>query len=93
MLTKCLKVEDPVRNLKQTFDILRKYQIKLNPENCALGVSSKKFLGFIVMKRDIKANSEKIKAILEIRSPQNVKEVQKLTGDTEQVASQVVRRV
>ncbi|XP_013629885.1 PREDICTED: uncharacterized protein LOC106335812 [Brassica oleracea var. oleracea] len=54
--------------------------MKLNPANCSFGVSSGKFLGYIVTHRDIKANPEQIRAIHLISSPRNVKEVQKLTG-------------
>ena len=54
--------------------------MKLNPSKCAFGVSSGKFLGFIVSQRGIKANPEKVKAILEMSSPRTTKEVQSLTG-------------
>ena len=54
--------------------------MKLNPNKCAFGVSSGKFLGFIVSHRGIEANPNKIQAILDIKPPQNIKEVQSLTG-------------
>ena len=54
--------------------------MKLNPSKCAFGVASGKFLGFMVSHRGIDANPEKIKAILDMKPPQNVKEVQYLTG-------------
>ncbi|XP_058215770.1 uncharacterized protein LOC131326879 [Rhododendron vialii] len=54
--------------------------MKLNSTKCAFGISSGKFLGFMVSQRGIEANPEKIQAILAMRSPQNIKEVQKLTG-------------
>ena len=54
--------------------------MKLNPSKCVFGVSSGKFLGFMVSQRGIEANSEKVKAILEMSSPKTVKEVQSLTG-------------
>ena len=54
--------------------------MKLNPSKCAFGVSSGKFLGFMVSQRGIKANPEKVKAILKMSSPKTVKEVQSLTG-------------
>ena len=54
--------------------------MKLNPSKCALGVSSGKFLRFIVSQRGIEANPEKVRAILEMSSPKMVKEVQSLTG-------------
>ena len=50
--------------------------MKLNPNKCAFGVASGKFLGFMVSHRGIETNLEKIKAILDMKPPQNVKEVQ-----------------
>ena len=54
--------------------------MKLNPSKCAFGVSSGKFLGFMVSHRGIEANPNKIQAILDMKPPQNIKEVQSLTG-------------
>ena len=47
-ITKSKESKDHVKHLKETFELLRKYQIKLNPEKCAFGVSTGKFLGFLV---------------------------------------------
>uniref|UniRef100_A0A2N9ELT3 RNase H type-1 domain-containing protein n=1 Tax=Fagus sylvatica TaxID=28930 RepID=A0A2N9ELT3_FAGSY len=63
----------------KTFQSLRSYNMKLNPGKCAFGVSSGKFLDFIVSQRGIEANSDKIKAILEMSPSKTVKEVQSLT--------------
>ena len=54
--------------------------MKLNLSKCAFGVSSGKFLGFMVSHRGIKANPDKIQAILGMEPPKNIKEVQSLTG-------------
>lgn len=35
-------------DLRETFDTLRKYYIRLNPTKCVFGVSLSKFLGFMV---------------------------------------------
>lgn len=35
-------------DLRETFDILRQYQMKLNPAKCPFGVGSENFLGFMV---------------------------------------------
>ena len=67
-------------DLQETFNTLRQYSTKLNPSKCAFGVASGKFLGFMVSYRGIEANPEKIKAILYMKPPQNIKEVQSLTG-------------
>jgi len=49
--------------------------MRLNPTKCAFGVSSRKFLGFMISQRGTEANPKKVKAILEMTSPRNVKEV------------------
>ena len=54
--------------------------MKLNPAKCAFGVSVGKFLGFIVNNRGIEANLYKIKVVLDMSSPSNIKEVQRLIG-------------
>ena len=66
MLVKSLGEEKHLDDLQETFDILRQYNIKLNPSKCAFGVSSGKFLGFMVSYRGIEANPDKIQAILDI---------------------------
>lgn len=53
--------------------------MKLNSLKCAFGVSSNKFLGFMVSSRGIEANPEKIKALIEMEPLKKPKEVQKLT--------------
>ena len=49
--------------------------MKLNPGKCAFGVTAGKFLRFIVSQRGIEANPDKIRAIMEMAPPRNVKEV------------------
>jgi len=45
MLVKSRKTISHLADLEETFNTLRKYQMKLNPAKCAFGVSSGKFLG------------------------------------------------
>ena len=79
MLVKSKEELAHLGDLKETFAILRQYQMKLNPSKCVFGVVSGKFLGFMVSQRGIEANPEKVRAILDMASPKTVKEVQKLT--------------
>ena len=79
MLVKSKEEEDHLDNLKEMFDTLKQYSMKLNPAKCTFGVSSRKFLGFMVSQRGIEANPEKVRAILEMSSPKMIKEVQSLT--------------
>ena len=76
MLVKGKEKEEHLDDLKETFDTLRKYSMKLNPAKCAFGVSCRKFLGFMVSHRGIEPNLEKVKAILKVSSPKTIKEVQ-----------------
>ena len=80
MLVKSTTTELHIAHLSEAFQILRNYNMKLNPTKCAFGVSVGKFLGFIVNHREIKANPDKIKAVLDMPSPSGIKEVQCLTG-------------
>ncbi|XP_058070971.1 uncharacterized protein LOC131220014 [Magnolia sinica] len=79
MLVKSIKASDCLSDLGETFDILREYQMKLNPAKCAFGVGSGKFLGFQVSQKGIEANPDKIKALLDMSSPRTIKEIQCLT--------------
>ena len=79
MLVKSKEEEDHLDDLKETFNTLRPYSMKLNPSKCAFGVSSGKFLNFMVSQRGIEENPEKVRAILEMSSPKTIKEVQFLT--------------
>ena len=67
-------------DLAEVFKALRTYNIRLNPEKCTFGVDGGKFLGFMLTQRGIEANPEKCQAIIDMRSPTNVKEVQRLVG-------------
>ena len=75
MLVKSKQEELHLDDLRETFETLRKFQMRLNPAKCVFGVLSSKFLGLMVSQQGIEANLEKIKAILDMTSPRNVKEV------------------
>ena len=80
MLVKSLCEEDHLDDLRETFNTLRSYNMKLNPNKCAFGVTAGKFLGFMVSQRGIEVNLEKVRAIMELEPPRTVKEVQSLNG-------------
>ena len=80
MLVKSTTTELHITHLSEAFQILREYNMKLNPAKCSFGVSSGKILGFIVNNRGIEANLDKIKVVLNMPPPLNIKEVQCLTG-------------
>ena len=47
---------DHIGHLQETFELLRRHNMKLNPLKCTFGVSSAKFLGFMVTQWGIEAN-------------------------------------
>ena len=80
MLVKSKEIKTHLEDIQETFDTLRRYRMKLNPEKWVFRVLLVKFLGFMVSQRRIEENPEKVKAILDMTSPRTVKEVQKLMG-------------
>jgi len=69
-----------VTDLEELFTTIAKYRLKLNPEKCVFGVEADKFLGFLLTECGIEANPEKCVAIITMRSPISLKEVQQLMG-------------
>jgi len=80
MLVKSRREEDHLEDLRETFNTLHSYNMKLNPGKCAFGVMVGKFLGFMVSQRGIEANPDNIQAIIEMVPPRNVKKVQSLNS-------------
>ena len=76
IVVKSHKKETLLEDLKETFDNLRVYQMKLNPDKCVFGVPAGKLLGFLVSERGIEANPDKIKAITSLAKPKNINDVQ-----------------
>ncbi|XP_057956315.1 uncharacterized protein LOC131149676 [Malania oleifera] len=70
------------KDLRETFELLRRYHMRLNPSKCVFGVSVGKFLGFMVTHRGIEANPDKIRVLLEMEAPRTKKEIQVLAGFT-----------
>ena len=48
MLVKSLDEDKHLGDFQETFDMLKRYNMKLNLSKCAFGVSSGKFHGFMV---------------------------------------------
>ena len=79
MLVKSKDEANHLNDLKETFNTLRKYNMKLNPTKCIFAIATRKFLEFMVSQWGIEANLEKVKVIIEDKSLKIVKEVQSLT--------------
>ena len=79
MVVKSKMVSKHLGDLRAIFEILRKYKLRLNASKCSFGVGLGKFLGYMVTHRGIEVNPDQIKAINNLQSPWNPKEMQKLT--------------
>ena len=82
MVVKSKMVSEHLGDLRVIFEVLRNYKLRLNASKCSFGVGSGKFLGYMVIHKGIEVNPDQIKAINNLRSLRNPKEVQKLTGMT-----------
>ena len=63
MIAQSRTTQDHLTDLRKLFQCLKKYQLRLNPNKCAFGVTSGKLLGFIVSDRGIEINPTKVQAI------------------------------
>jgi hypothetical protein len=75
MLVMSTRVAGHIADLGETFETLRSHKMKLNPAKCAFGVSSGKFLGFMVSQRGIEVNPEKVSAVLGMQPPRTTKQL------------------
>ena len=80
MLIKSKERFDHTKHLQEAFELLRKYDMKLNPLKFAFGVSVGKFLGFMVTQRGIEANPIQLKTIMDSQTLTFKKDVKQLTN-------------
>ncbi|XP_065050247.1 uncharacterized protein LOC103995026 [Musa acuminata AAA Group] len=80
MIVKSQEARTHLTDLAETLATLRRFGMHLNPAKCAFGVTSGKFLGFIIHERGIDANPEKVQAIVNMQSPRTIKDLQRLNG-------------
>jgi hypothetical protein len=65
-------------DVKLSLDRMKKYGLQMNPLKCAFGVTSGRFLGFLVHEHSIQIDPKKIESIGKIGEPVSTKDVQKL---------------
>ncbi|XP_072078073.1 uncharacterized protein [Arachis hypogaea] len=80
ILAKTTRPDDLLSDLGGVFTSLRQHGMRLNPLKCAFAMEAGKFLGFMITQRGVEANPEKCQAILQMKSPGCIKDVQRLAG-------------
>ena len=63
MIAKSQGEDDHMVNLRKLFEQLRKFQLKFNPTKCTFGAIFEKLLGFVVNKKRIEIDLDKVRAI------------------------------
>ncbi|GKD27007.1 reverse transcriptase domain-containing protein [Tanacetum coccineum] len=67
MVVKSKTKQEMIMDIAETFDNLRKINMKLNPLKCSFDVTEGKFLGYMVTLEGIRANPKKTKAIADMQ--------------------------
>jgi len=75
MVVKSKVVSEHLGDLDNTFGVLRKHKLRLNAFKCSFGMGSSKFLGYMITHKGIEVNPNQIKAINDLKPPQDAKEV------------------
>ena len=75
MIAKSRTTQDHLMDLHKLFQRLKKYQLKLNPNKCAFGITSGKLLGYIVSDKGIEINSAKFQPIRSMPASKTEKEI------------------
>ena len=71
---------DHLNFLKKTSEKCRETNLKLHPGKCFLGMESGLLLGHVVSKSGLKVDLDKVKAILALIAPTNVREIREFLG-------------
>ncbi|XP_019229834.1 PREDICTED: uncharacterized protein LOC109210816 [Nicotiana attenuata] len=77
---KSRKKDDHLQYLRMVFERLWRYQLRMNLLKCAFGVTSGKFLDFIVRHRGIEIDQAKVDAILKMIESKDIHELKSLQG-------------
>ena len=80
IVVKSKKREEHIQVLRKVFERCRAFKLRMNPLKCAFGVSSGKFLGFLVHNSGIEVDPAKATAIATMKPPATVKELKSFLG-------------
>lgn len=63
MVVKSRENQRHVKDLNESFEILKRHKLRLNSNKCAFRIGAKKFQGHMITRRGIKVNLDQIRAI------------------------------
>lgn len=73
-------IEEHERHLRTVFDRLRQHGLKLKAKKCSFMKEQTQYLGFIIDKRGVRPDPDKVAAIRSLPSPTSVREVRSFIG-------------
>ena len=91
MIAKSCTPKDQLIDLRKLFKRLVKYRLRLNPNNCVFGASSRKLFGFIISQRGIEVDLMKVQAIRDMLALKTKKQVQSFLGRINYIARFIVQ--
>ncbi|GJY87315.1 reverse transcriptase domain-containing protein [Tanacetum coccineum] len=80
MVIKSKTKPEMIKDVEETLLTLKKVNMKLNPKKCSFRMEEGKFLGYIVTSEGIRANTKKAKVVVNMPSPSNLKQMQRLSN-------------
>ena len=66
--------------LREVFDKLRQFNLKIEPDKCEFLKTELKYLGHVVTGEGVKPDPEKVKAVIDFPTPQNTTDVKSFLG-------------
>ena len=61
MVVKIKLESEPINDLRNIFEILRRHKLRLNASKCSFGVKLRKFLGYMVTHREINSTLTRLR--------------------------------
>ncbi|XP_028104876.1 uncharacterized protein LOC114303897 [Camellia sinensis] len=80
LVVKSTKANRDLYDLEKVFQRCHKFCLKMNPLKCAFGITTGKFISFLVHQWGIEVHGDKIKSIMEMSPPHSQKALKKFLG-------------
>ncbi|XP_038973019.1 uncharacterized protein LOC120105044 [Phoenix dactylifera] len=72
--------EEHLTHVRKVFELLEKYQLRLNQKKCEFGKRTLVYLGFVVGEEELRVDPDKVKAIRDWPRPRSITEVRSFMG-------------
>ena len=91
MIVKSRDRADHLVALERFFKRIRQFRLRPNPKKFIFEVTYGKLLGYMVSKRGIEADSDKIRAILDMSAPRTKREIRGFLGRLQYISKFIAR--